>query len=153
MTDKVLVTVLGKQKYDDLNDKIEMTTVGTIEENENGYTIRYTEEQEPPAKPNRATLKISKDEKSIELIRSGSASSCLIIEKSRRNLCNYSTPYGDMLMGIFGREINIGFDEDEGKRTFHFAYDIDINGALSSQNDVTVTLKNIEQEKTDVTNS
>lgn len=143
MADKVLVTIIGKQKYDDLNDKIEMTTVGTVEENENGFTVRYTEEQEPPLKPNRATLKISRDEKNVEMIRSGSANSCLIIEKSKRNLCNYSTQYGDMLMGIFGREISIDTDEETGRRIFHFAYDIDINGALSSQNDVTVTLKNI----------
>lgn len=34
MADKVLVTITGRQKYDDLNDKIEMTTVGTMEENE-----------------------------------------------------------------------------------------------------------------------
>lgn len=144
MADKVLVTIVGKQKYDNLNDKIEMTTVGTIEENENGFTLRYNEEQEPPLKPNRATLKISKDEKNVEMIRSGSTNSCLIIEKSRRNLCNYSTQYGDMLMGIFGREINIEYDEESSKRIFHFAYDIDINGALSSQNDVEVTLKNID---------
>lgn len=144
MADKVLVTILGKQKYDNLNDKIEMTTVGTIEESENGFVLRYNEEQEPPLKPNRATLKISKDEKNIELIKSGSTNSCLIIEKSHRNLCNYSTPYGDMLMGIFGRDIDIEFDDENNKKIIHFAYDIDINGALSSQNDVTVTLKNID---------
>lgn len=145
MADKVLVTITGRQKYDDLNDKIEMTTVGTMEENENGFILRYNEEQEPPLKPNRATLKISKDEKNVQMIRSGSSNSCLIIEKSKRNLCNYSTPYGDMLMGIFGREISIDAEEETGKQIFHFAYDIDINGALSSQNEVTVTLKNLEQ--------
>lgn len=143
MADKVLITIIGKQKYDNLNDKIEMTTVGSIEENESGYILRYNEEQEPPMKPNRATLKISKDEKNVEMIRSGCVNSCLIIEKSRRNLCNYSTQYGDMLMGIFGREINIKFDEESNKRIFNFAYDIDINGVLSSQNEVEVTLKNI----------
>ena len=44
-----------------------------------------------------------------------------------------------MLMGIFGREVENDFNENEG--TFKFSYDIDINGAISSQNDVIIKFK------------
>ncbi|WP_365790127.1 DUF1934 domain-containing protein [Eubacterium sp.] len=54
-------------------------------------------------------------------------------------MCNYGTEYGDMLMGIFGREVENDFNENEG--TFKFSYDIDINGAISSQNDVIIKFK------------
>lgn len=137
MTKKAVLKIIGTQHYGrDNDDKIELTTVGTIEETDDKYIIRYTEEQEPPASPIRAKLSISKDKLGVEMLRSGDVGSCLIIERSKRNLCRYGTEYGDLLMGIYGRSIETEVGESEG--LFSFAYDIDVNGALTSQNEVTV---------------
>ncbi len=73
------------------------------------------------------------------MLRSGGVGSLLIIERSKRNLCNYATEFGSLLMGIYGRNIENDFDGEKG--TFTFGYDIDVNGALTSQNEVTVELK------------
>ena len=136
---KALITIIGHQKFDDDKDQVEMKTVGTFEHDEDNYIIRYNEELENSIAPLRAKLNIAKDESKVEMIKSGAYSSCLIIEKSKRHLCNYGTEYGDMLMGIFGREIKTEFNETEG--TFKFSYDIDINGAISSQNDVIIKFR------------
>ncbi len=136
---KALITIIGHQKYDDDKDRVEMKTVGTVEYDDDNYIIRYNEELEGNTIPIRAKLNIAKDESKVEMIKSGPYSSCLIIEKSKRHLCNYGTEYGDMLMGIFGRDVENEFNESEG--TFKFSYDIDINGAISSQNDVIIKFK------------
>lgn len=136
---KALITIIGHQKFDDDKDQVEMKTVGTVEYDDDNYIIRYNEELENSTAPLRAKLNIAKDESKVEMIKSGAYSSCLIIEKSKRHLCNYGTEYGDMLMGIFGREVENDFNESEG--TFKFSYDIDINGAISSQNDVIIKFK------------
>lgn len=136
---KALFTIIGHQKYDDDKDRVEMKTVGTIDHDDDNYIIRYNEELENNTVPIRARLNIAKDESKVEMIKSGPYSSCLIIEKSKRHLCNYGTEYGDMLMGIFGRDVENNFNDSEG--TFKFSYDIDINGAISSQNDVTIKFK------------
>ncbi|WP_288313312.1 DUF1934 domain-containing protein [uncultured Eubacterium sp.] len=136
---KALITIIGHQKFDDDKDQVEMKTVGTFEHDDDNYIIRYNEELENSTAPLRAKLNIAKDESKVEMIKSGAYSSCLIIEKSKRHLCNYGTEYGDMLMGIFGREIETEFNETEG--TFKFSYDIDINGAISSQNDVIIKFR------------
>lgn len=136
---KALFTIIGHQKYDDDKDRVEMKTVGTIDHDDDNYIIRYNEELENNTVPIRARLNIAKDESKVEMIKSGPYSSCLIIEKSKRHLCNYGTEYGDMLMGIFGRDVENKFNDSEG--TFKFSYDIDINGAISSQNDVTIKFK------------
>lgn len=136
---KALITIIGHQKFDDDKDQVEMKTVGTVEHDNDNYIIRYNEELETGSTPIRAKLNIAKDESKVEMIKSGPYSSCLIIEKSKRHLCNYGTEYGDMLMGIFGREVENDFNENEG--TFKFSYDIDINGAISSQNDVIIKFK------------
>lgn len=136
---KALITIIGHQKFDDDKDQVEMKTVGTVEFDDDNYIIKYNEELENSTAPLRAKLNIAKDESKVEMIKSGAYSSCLIIEKSKRHLCNYGTEYGDMLMGIFGREVENDFNENEG--TFKFSYDIDINGAISSQNDVIIKFK------------
>lgn len=136
---KALITIIGHQKFDDDKDQVEMKTVGTFEHDDDNYIIRYNEELENSTAPLRAKLNIAKDKSKVEMIKSGAYSSCLIIEKSKRHLCNYGTEYGDMLMGIFGREVETEFNETEG--TFKFSYDIDINGAISSQNDVIIKFR------------
>ena len=139
MDKKALIKIIGTQKLGDDSDKIEMTTVGRIEETDSHYILRYNEEQEPPLEPTSVKLSIDKAESRVEMMRTGAHGSLLIIERSKRNLCNYGTEFGDILMGIYGRSIENSFDGEKG--TFTFGYDIDVNGALASQNEVTVELK------------
>ena len=139
MKKNALIRIVGKQKYGIDSDKIEMTTVGTIEEKDDCFILRYDEEQEPPRNPLKTKLTITKDEQRVEMMRSGDYSSLLIIERSKRNLCNYGTDFGDILMGIYGKNIDSSFNGSEG--TFFFGYDIDINGALTSENEVKVTVR------------
>ena len=136
MERKALITIIGRQNYNGDKDKVEMKTVGTIDHDDKNYIISYNEELENSTIPLKATLNIAKDESRVEMMKSGPYSSCLIIEKSKRHLCNYGTEYGDMLMGIFGKNIENKYEENEG--SFDFSYEIDINGAISSQNDVTI---------------
>ena len=140
MKKRVLLTITGTQMYDDNNDKIELTTVGTLEERNDWYVVKYKEEQEPPQKAIDVTVKIAKDDKTVEILRCGVANSCLIIEKSKRNLCHYGTFYGDILMGIHGKTIQSDVQEDCGR--FEFGYDVDINGALTSRNKLVMDYKN-----------
>ena len=139
MNKNALIKIIGTQRYGDDSDKIEMTTVGELEETENEYILRYKEEHEPPFMPTDVKLSIDKNEKRVEMMRTGKSGSLLIIERSKRNLCNYATEFGDILMGIYGNTIENSFDGEKG--VFTFGYDIDVNGALTSQNEVTVELK------------
>ena len=139
MQNKALIKVIGTQRLGSDKDKIELTTVGTLEETPDCYILRYDEEQESYSKPIRTKLSIQKDEQRVEMLRSGAFGSCLIIERSKRNLCTYGSEYGDLLMGIYGKNIENDFKGETG--TFVFGYDIDVNGALTSQNEVTVKFR------------
>ncbi|MDE6471332.1 MAG: DUF1934 domain-containing protein [Eubacterium sp.] len=135
----ILLEIIGSQQIDNQKDKMELTTVGTFEENEDIYIINYSEEQEPPIQPVNVCIKINKNEKAVEMTRTGAYNSCLIIEKSKRNLCSYGTEYGDILMGISGHHIDCDYNNETGK--FNFEYDIDINGALASRNKVKINFR------------
>ena len=138
---RVLLEIVGTQRVDNQSEKLELTVVGTIEENESAYIINYKEEQEPPISPVDVCVTINKNEKSVEMTRTGPFSSCLIIERSKRNLCHYGTEYGDILMGIYGKKIDINYNGDIG--SFEFSYDIDINGALISSNKLEIKISKV----------
>lgn len=136
---KILLKVIGTQRIDMQKDKMELTTVASLEEDNKCYIVSYKEEQEPPLNPIDVCVKIHKDECRVEMTRSGDYESCLIIEKSRRHMCRYGTEYGDILMGISGHSIETEFDGESGE--FTFGYDIDINGALASKNEVKMSFR------------
>lgn len=145
MKKEIILNIIGTQKVDNQKDKIEITTVGYMDEDETSYTVHYTEEQEPPSQSVDAAVRIYKDNSAVEMTRTGAYDSCLIIERSKRNLCQYGTEYGDLLMGIMGKIIESDVDKNRG--SFHFRYDIDVNGALTSQNEVQMTYKENDSQE------
>ncbi|MBO5495408.1 MAG: DUF1934 domain-containing protein [Eubacterium sp.] len=136
---QVLLEIVGTQRIDEMKDKIELTTVGFLEESENEYTVKYSEEQEGNTPAVDVCVVISKEKPLVTMTRSGAFDSRLVIEGSKRNLCHYGSEYGDILMGISGHSISAEFDGRKGE--FVFFYDIDINGALASRNSLTMGVK------------
>ena len=135
--DRILLEIICTQQIDSQKDKIELTTMGTLRDDGSAYIIRYTEEQAPPLSPVKVTVRIQKDESAVQMTRTGAYDSCLTVEKSKRNLCRYGTEFGDVLLGIYGREIEAKINDSKG--SFFFGYDIDVNGALASRNTVNMT--------------
>ena len=113
--EKVLIEVIGTQNIDSQFDKTELKTVGTFEELEEKYIIRYKEEQGEGEAPIDVSVVVLKDESVVEMTRDGAISSRLVIERSQRNLCHYGTAYGDILMGISGHSIEHEPNENGGK--------------------------------------
>lgn len=132
--DRILLKITGSQLVDGQRERIEITTIGTMRDDGTAYVIRYTEEQEPPMVPVQVTVRIQKDESAVQITRTGGVESCLIVEKGKRNQCNYDTGFGNLLMGIYGRIIEMIVNADNG--SFTFEYDIDVNGAVTSENTV-----------------
>ena len=112
--DRILLEITGTQRVDGQKDQLELTTMGTLRDDGTAYIIRYTEEQEPPLSPVKVTVRIQKDESAVEMTRTGAYDGCLLIEKSKRNLCHYGTEVGNLLMGIYGREIEASLNENGG---------------------------------------
>lgn len=139
--EKILIELKGIQRFGKEKDTVELATFGTIRDDGRAYIIKYTEEQEPPEAPVKVTVRVKKDLSSVEMVRLGTSHSSLFIEKSKRNLCSYNTEFGNMLMGIYGKEIEAELNKDGG--LFTFEYDIDFNGSLASQNrvDLNYTIK------------
>ena len=114
----------------------ELTTSGKYELCENGCKIIYRETDEELLDC-VTTLTVDSSSR-ISMIRSGKYNTEMIIELERRHSCYYSTPYGEMLMGIYCKFINCNMNESGG--TLRFAYTIDFNNVPASENELCITV-------------
>ena len=66
------------------------------------------------------------DDRKVEIIKSGITNTHMVFEKDKINMTQYETPYGEMMIGVFKKDIR--FEEQDEKITVHVNYALDING-------------------------
>lgn len=135
-TRDVVLEIVGTQRLNGDSDKIELTTVGTLQTEPETLVFRYTEQQEPPEEPIYVQVRLRRDQTEAKILRTGAYGSCLTIARGQRNLCRYGTPYGDVLMGIYGKAVEIQENAADGR--VQLRYEIDINGTLASKNQLKI---------------
>lgn len=137
---EVVIDIKGTQGIDNDSDVIEMSTVGTLAEKDGKYLITY-EERETLKTDNVKTLVKAEGDDKITMIRSGGIDSRLVVEKGRRNTCYYSVPQGELVLGIFGEQIENTLSDNGGK--LKMSYTIDIDNSVLSRNTVEITVREV----------
>lgn len=133
---KALIKIFDKHISEGEEACAELTTTGTLDFTEKGFVITYSETDEELFGCT-TTLHVDGDER-ISMTRSGSFNTDLIIEKDRRHSCFYSTPYGELIMGVYGK--NIVSDMTEKGGTLCFRYTLDFNSMPASENELKITV-------------
>ena len=137
MMKNVLIKITGKQGIGEDTDSIELTTVGKMGIKEGKFLLTYDESELLGVKGIKTSLMI-KDDDTVVLQRSGGYTSRLVVQKGIRNSCFYSTPHGDLLIGIFGEAVSHNLSEKGG--TVNMSYTIDSNLQLISRNSVEINV-------------
>lgn len=75
----------------------------------------------------------------LEIMKSGIADAHMVFEKGKIHAFPYETPYGELSMGIFTRDII--FTEEENRMTIAVNYELDINGEKASDCDIHIEIK------------
>lgn len=120
MTKDVLVSISGKhidimdeplEGRESGNDAIEVVTPANYYCRNGKHYIIYDEVLEGMAGTIKNKIKIT-GEDSVEIMKSGVSSSHMIFERNKKNLTYYRTPYGQMLIGINTRNMEISVEDD-----------------------------------------
>lgn len=125
MTQEVLLTLQGLQ-FDQREvdaDKIEIVTVGDYYKKNGKHYVVYEEVTEGFEQPTKNRLKIS--ENMLELSRNGLINMHMVFQENKKNLTNYNTPFGQILIGIDTKKIQI--KEQEDNIVVDVDYSLDIN--------------------------
>ena len=141
MIKDVLINIKGIQGIDDQTDTIEFMTEGRFGIKDGEYYISYDESGTLDSGEEVKTHIYIKSSDSLVLQRTGAIKSRMVVEKGNRNTCFYSTPHGELVIGIFGECIEHNLTESGGE--LKLKYNIDSNLTLISKNEVNISVREV----------
>ena len=109
-----VIKITDTQTTSEGEDGIEVTTMGRFTGNENDYTLSFEESV--------------KGQKTASILRSGDICSEITVEAGKRHSCRYSTPYGDMYIGVFAQNVFSSVSRKGGQ--LQMSYTVDCNGSV-----------------------
>lgn len=123
MTKDVLLAIKGLQ----LDASAEESNVQTITAAEyykrnNSHYVVFDEATEGTAENTKNIIKFR--EKTLELTKKGLVNVHMIFEENKKSLTNYSTPFGDILIGIDAKKITLSDEEDMIRINVDYALEI-----------------------------
>ena len=125
------------QRTENGDNKGEMTVSGTLTLEDNKSIIEYVENNEETG-PEETTITIT-DNRIVSIVRKGQFSSEMMVEKSTRHHTLYSTPYGELTMGIYGNQVDWSTDEKGG--VLKMRYSLDFNNGFVSENTMIIYIE------------
>lgn len=123
MTKDVLIKISGIHMMDDENSDVEMVVRGDYYQKNGKHYVLYEEVMEGFEGTVKNVIKISPS--SMDIIKKGLANTHMQFEKNKKNLSCYTTPFGDMVVGIQANRIRV--KEETDSLMVDVDYSLDIN--------------------------
>lgn len=109
MNKDVLVSINGLQALEDSDDTVEIITVGEYYNKNGKHYILYEDIDEDSGSVTKNIIKVSEND--IEIRKKGYVNTTMLFNKKQKNKSYYSTPFGDMLVEIETRDIDVKAQE------------------------------------------
>ena len=138
MKQDALIKIKGIQRMAGDDDVVEMLTTGSFARENGNYIITYDETEATGVEGAQTTLLYEEAQDRVTLTRSGSVNTQLIVEQGKRHQCSYDLGFGSMIVGVNCAIIHSTLSDDGGQ--IAFAYSLDLNTALTSENQVVVAV-------------
>lgn len=123
MTKDVLITIRGVHTLDHEDNDVEMIVRGDYYQKNGKHYILYEEILEEAEERVKNVIKISPS--SMDIIKKGVTNSRMLFEKNKKNLSCYSTPVGNLVIGIQANHFYV--EEQENSIKVNVDYSLDIN--------------------------
>ena len=125
MTKDVLISIRGFQIVDDDDDAqpVELIAPGQYYCRNGKHYVLYDEVDEDDGSITKNRIKIQDDY--VGITKKGVSNTNMIFEKNKKNQTFYKTPYGQMLIGVNTRHLQVDFEED--KIAVQIDYELDVN--------------------------
>ncbi|MBE6776572.1 MAG: DUF1934 domain-containing protein [Ruminococcaceae bacterium] len=141
MIKDVIIDIKTEQTVDGNTDTIQFTTDGRFGIKDGSFFISYDESRLLEVDGEVKTTVFIKPDNSVVMQRNGAYNSRMVIEKGVRSNCFYSTPMGQLSLGIFGEKVMSSLTENGGNLVMNYTIDTDLK--LLSRNRVNITVKEV----------
>ncbi len=133
-----IIKISDLQTTEEGEDRIEITTRGTLTGDNDNYTLEFDEIFDDGLESH--TVLSVKDGKSVNLLRQGDMNNEIILEAGKRHNFQYQTPYGEMQMGVFANTVENKMTPEGG--TLKLVYTIDFYGNFTSAKEMLIEVGN-----------
>ncbi len=134
----VLINLLATARYDQAPDyPIQFMTRGSLSMLPNGgAVIRYTESlhDEESGETMTAQVSLEMGKGRVTMTRHGDVTNTMVFVPQQRYEGIYQTPYGEMNMGVFARDVHCLIGPEKG--SVHLKYQLDFQGSYASTNEL-----------------
>ncbi|MBQ8994787.1 MAG: DUF1934 domain-containing protein [Oscillospiraceae bacterium] len=137
MKDNYLITIDTIQKTDAGDDNFSLSTFGEYDYTSDRTVIRYEDSAATGFEGCETELNISSE--GVTMRRTGPSSSHMVLEKGKKHVCHYMTPYGDLPLGVYTEYIKDDLSESGG--TLDLRYSLDLNANFFALNHLKITVK------------
>lgn len=135
---QVMISIHGYQTYEGAqDDSMSLLTEGTLTQTEDGYQLRYEETELTGMEGTTTIFQIQGPR--VTLVRMGSVCSQMVFEEGRRHHSLYSTPYGNLEVGVSTTRLQSTLDARGGR--LEIDYSIEIDHALAGCNAFRISVR------------
>ncbi|MCI9168387.1 MAG: DUF1934 domain-containing protein [Dorea sp.] len=144
MTKQVLLTISGLHfdsfpgEAEDENEPIEVITPATYYLKNGKHYVIYDEMVEGMPGTIQNKIRIAGNNL-LEIKKSGLANTKMVFEKDKINMTQYETPYGELMIGIFTK--NMLVDVTEKNIDIRVNYELDINSEKVADCDIKMNIR------------
>ncbi|MEF9918307.1 MAG: DUF1934 domain-containing protein [Eubacterium sp.] len=137
---KVWLSITGIVSDNNNEDKMEFLTEGDLYHERSTSCFTYAESEVSGMEGTTTTVKVENGK--VSVIRLGSVNSIMEFEEGKRNVTLYSTPYGDVAMGIFTKGVNVDYNDKADPTSVKVNYAIEVEGVSNSDNTLDIKITN-----------
>ena len=137
--EEFVITINGYQQTvgDNSNENIELITRGEFEYENSLFYIDYDESEATGLDGCHTNIEIGADY--LSLSRTGNITTDMLYIQGRKTYSMYNTPFGQMMVGIYTKRLDIDIDEKGGD--INIEYSIDLNDKPCGNNTLKINVR------------
>ena len=142
MTKDVLIAIKGLQ-FEEAEDaeEIEVIQRGQYYQRNGAHYLMYEEPIEGTDDTILNRIKVKDNE--VQVTKKGAVNTILSFQENEKNMTNYATPFGNLVMGIHTHQIDLTVQED--KILVHVDYALDVNYEFLADCKITITVTALKE--------
>ncbi len=131
---KRVIRIRDLQNTPEGENGTETTAVGYLKGTADDYTLGFEEDFGDGLK-SRTKITV-KNQNCASILRVGDIASEITVEAGRRHSCRYSTPYGEMMIGVYAQDVFSSIGPKGGQLELN--YTVDCNGSLIARKQMVI---------------
>ena len=137
MNNNVLIKISGLQMVDDTGDNVESMSAGKYYLKKDKHYVLYEDMDDENDEITKNTIKFNSE--TVEVTRKGLVTGKLVFKMGKNNQSLYSTPFGDLLMEVYTKDILL--EEKEDNIDLKIDYELYANNSKVSDSIININIR------------